>query len=136
MPAAPRMVRHSRAMAIASRTLLSLPILTCVAVIRPASLSRPRCSASSIALPSSTVMSASLAWVSWKEPSGRPKMSRSAAYRRAASRQSRVLEHELAGHRRAQAELALDLGGAEAVAVGGHDEAADAVVGLRPDDRD
>ena len=32
---------------------------------RPASLSRPRCSASSMPLPSSSVMSASLAWVSW-----------------------------------------------------------------------
>src|SRR5690606_27455450 len=42
MPLAPRMVRHSRAMAMASRTLLSLPVLICSGVISWRSLMRPR----------------------------------------------------------------------------------------------
>ena len=50
--------------------------------------------------------------------------------------QAHVVERELGGDRRAQRELAVDVGGGEALGVGRHDEAADALVGLRPHDRD
>ena len=47
MPLAPRIVRASRAICSASRTLFSLPRLTCSGRSRPSSFIRPRCSASS-----------------------------------------------------------------------------------------
>ena len=71
MPFAPRMLRASRAMRSASRALLSFPIEIWVGVIRPASLSRPSCRASSCALVISVSMPTSFSWVSWNPPMGR-----------------------------------------------------------------
>ena len=51
-------------------------------------------------------------------------------------RQPDGVEDELAGHRRAQRHLVLDLGCREPGCVRGYDEPADALVGLRPDDGD
>ncbi len=51
---------------------------------------RPRWWASRIPLCSSTAMSASLAWVSWNPPMGRPNCSRVFAYSTAASKQDRA----------------------------------------------
>ena len=90
MPLAPRMVRAVRQISIASRVLFSLPKDTWSGVSVPASLRRPRCRASRVPLPSSSAMSASLAWVSWKPPIGRPNCSRVTAYSRAASKQDRA----------------------------------------------
>ena len=90
MPSPPRMVRASRAIASASRTLFSLPTLICVGVSRPASLSRPRCSASSIPFSYSTSMFASFSWMSWVAPIGRPNTSRVVARPIETSRQSRA----------------------------------------------
>ena len=58
---------------------------TCAGRIVPRSLSRPRCQARSCALVISVSMSASLAWVSWKAPIGRPNWIRSRLYRAASS---------------------------------------------------
>src|SRR5215467_4668212 len=74
-------------MSMAVRTLLILPRLTCCGVIFPASLSRPRCSASSWARCRSASIQASLDWVSWKPPIFCPNCSRVRAYSAAASRQ-------------------------------------------------
>src|SRR5690348_17467545 len=74
-------------MSIAVRTLAIFARLTCSGVSGPASLSRPRCRASSCALVRSASIQASLPWVSWKPPIGLPNCSRVRAYSTAVSRQ-------------------------------------------------
>ena len=90
IPLAPRIVRASRAISSASRTLLSLPMLTCCGASRPSSFIRPRCSASSVPLLSSTIMSTSLRWVSWNPPIGLPHWTRVFAYSSADSKHARA----------------------------------------------
>ena len=80
MPLAPRIVRASRATASASRTLLSLPTLTWRGSSSPESLSCPSRHATSCAFWSSSIMSTSLRWVSWKPAIGRPYCTRVLAY--------------------------------------------------------
>src|SRR4249920_972429 len=59
------MVRACRAIAIAVRTLLSLPNEICSGTRVPASFIRPRCSATSRPFWISSTMSTSFSWVSW-----------------------------------------------------------------------
>src|SRR5680860_1548477 len=90
MPLAPRMVRAVRQISSASRTLLSLPRLTCSGRRVPASFMRPRWIASRMPLLSSRYMSASFFWVSWKPAIGLPNCTRSWEYRTAVSNEERA----------------------------------------------
>src|ERR1700733_512666 len=75
-------------MSMAVRTLAIFPMLTCVGVTWPASLSLPRCSASNWALDRSVSIQASFDWVSWNAPIGLPNCSRGRAYPAADSKQA------------------------------------------------
>src|SRR6185369_16523309 len=77
-------------MSSADRTLVILATLTCTGLTEPASLSRPRCSASSCERYRSAAIQLSLAWVSWKDAMGLPNCSRVLAYSIALSRQVRA----------------------------------------------
>src|SRR6185437_8255683 len=89
-PLAPSTVRACLAMSSADRTLVILATLTCTGLTEPASLSRPRCSASSCERYRSAAIQLSLAWVSWKDAMGLPNCSRRLAYSIALSRQVRA----------------------------------------------
>lgn len=90
IPLAPRIVRALRAISSALLTLLILPRLTCSGRRVPASLRRPRCSASRVPVVSSIDICASLAWVSWKPLIGRLDWTRAPAYSRAVPKQLRA----------------------------------------------
>src|SRR5205814_1820179 len=77
-------------MSSADRTLVILATLTCTGLTEPASLSRPRCNASSWDRYRSAAIQLSLAWVSWKDAMGLPNCSRVLAYSIALSRQARA----------------------------------------------
>src|SRR5665213_652497 len=83
--AASRIVRASRQIASASRTLLSLPNETCEECALPASFNRPTWSATSKPLLISSIMLTSFSWVSWNAPIGLPNCTRVFAYSSALS---------------------------------------------------
>ena len=86
IPFAPSSRRASRAISVATLTLLRLASDTCCGVIVPASFNRPRCSETSCAFTISVSMSASRTCWIWKAPITLSNITRCCAYASASSK--------------------------------------------------